>query len=251
MIVGFIGELGTGLEGLNRHWVTAMNGAGYEVIIVSWDDRTPWLQAAPGEEVGPKLLACRPATAVKWIHDNIYEPLGSQAGGEGLCGFCMTGNSGGASQIAYSLSFYGIAAMVNAAVLTGGPPHTALDQACVGPERDLEFDTDSASTIDLSYGFISPGSGPCARHDESFAGQWEKDSIDSGGVYKFPHTRIVFIFVDGDPTPGPSHGMIYYDKLKSAGSPLVKAPEGIPGHTHTIMSLPDGRAAVEDALVSG
>ena len=250
IVLGFIGTRGTGTEGLNQQWVTAMTGDGYEVIVVSWDNRTPWLQATPGEEVGPKLLACRPATAIKWIHDNIYDQLGSQPKADGVCGFCMTGNSGGGSQIAYSLSFYGVAGMVDAAVLTGGPPHTSLDQACLGPDPDLQFDFNSASLVDLSYGFLKKGSGPCTRHDQSFADKWHEDSVDVGGTYRFPHTRIVFIFVAGDHTPAPPHGTLYYDQLKAAGSPLISPPEQVPGTGHTIMLLPEGRAAVEAALVS-
>src|SRR5439155_286508 len=77
LVMGFVGTLGTGTEGLSKQWVDDMVAAGFEVIVVSWADQTPWLQSAQGEQAGPKLLACRPATTIKWVHDNVFEQLGS------------------------------------------------------------------------------------------------------------------------------------------------------------------------------
>jgi hypothetical protein len=249
MVVAFVGTLGTGTEGLSREWVDAMVADGFEVIVVSWDDQTPWLSSAQGEEVGPRLLACRPATAIQWVHDNVFAGLGSPAAGDGVCGFCATGNSGGASQIAYAMSFYGVAGLLDAAVLTSGPPHTALDQACLGPAPNLEFDPDSAAIVDLSYGFAQ-GTGPCAGHDQGFAGKWKEDSLDVGGTYAFPGTRVAFLFVEGDHTPAPFHGRIYLNQLRAAGSQTV-TDRTIPGFNHTIMTFPEGRQAVEEELLMG
>jgi hypothetical protein len=249
LVMGFVGTLGTGTEGLSKLWVNDMVAAGFEVIVVSWADQTPWLQSAQGEQVGPKFLACRPATAIKWVHDNIFEPLGVPANAKGVCGFCATGNSGGATQIAYAMSFYGVADLLDAAVLTSGPPHTALDQACLGPDPNLQFDSDSASIVDLSYGFAR-GTGPCVQQDQSFADAWRKDSIDTDGAYAFPHTRVAFLFVQGDHTAAPFHGKLYLDKLRAAGSPTV-TDRTIPGTSHTIMTFPEGRQAVQEELLSG
>jgi len=250
LVVGFIGTRGTGLEGLNKQWVDSMVADGYQVVIVSWANETPWLQSASGDEVGARLLGCRPATAIKWVHDNIYDPMGLSSSATGVCGFCLTGNSGGASQIAYSLSFYGVAGMVDAAVLSGGPPHAGLDQGCLGSDRNLAYDQGSAALMDLSYGFLTPGTGPCAKHDQSFADRFKEDSVDVGGTYKFPDTRMSFLFVTGDHTSAPPHGMLYYDKVKEAGTPMVQVQE-VPGQSHTIMISPEGRQAVEDELTAG
>jgi hypothetical protein len=249
LVMGFVGTLGTGTLGLSKQWVDDMVAAGFEVVVVSWADQTPWLQSAQGEQAGPKLLACRPATTIKWVHDNIFEQLGSPSTAEGVCGFCATGNSGGASQIAYALSFYDVAKLLDAAVLTSGPPHTALDKACLGPSPDLRFDPDSASIVDLSYGFAR-GTGPCVEQDQSFADTWLKDSVDEGGTYSFPHTRVAFLFVQGDHTAAPFHGKLYLQKLQAAGGPMV-TDRTIPGTSHTIMTFPEGRQAVEDELLSG
>ena len=249
LVMGFVGTLGTGTIGLSKQWVADMVAQGFEVVVVSWADQTPWLTSSSGEEIGPKVLACRPATAIAWTHDNIYRQLGVSSPGAGACGFCATGNSGGASQIAYALSFYGVGSLLDAAVLTSGPPHTALDKACLGPDPNLRFDADSSSIVDLSYGF-APGTGPCTHQDESFAERWRKDGIDAGGTYSFPRTRVAFLFVAGDHTAAPFQGRLYAEKVMSAGSPMV-SDDTVPGFNHTIMTFPEGRQAVEDALLSG
>jgi hypothetical protein len=244
MVMILLGGLGTGFEGVNRRFVGTLQGDGMDVVILSWDDT--WLQSAPGESVGPKRLACRSATAIAWAHDNLYTPLNVAAPDTGGCGFCLHGNSAGASQIAYSLSFYGLGSKVNGAILSGGPPHAAIAKGCLR-EQGFAYDQIQARTIDLSYGYSNGG--PCMAADSSWTKTWEKDSVDSGGVYSFPSTRVAFIFVEGDPTPGPEHGTLYLDKLEAAETPYLSHTE-IPGGDHTIEALPNGRAALEQAVMA-
>ena len=244
LVVVLVGGLGTGFEGLSQPFLKGLAARGLEIVIVSWVD--PWLVASPGEKVGPKRLACRAATAIKWVHDNLYRQLGSPGGAVGACGFCLTGNSGGSSQIGYSLSFYGLGNIVNAAILTDGPPHTALAKGCLGV-AGYAFDRLSARKMDSAYGFSSGG--PCSRHDSSFTSTWNRDSVDQGGVYKFPRTRIVFVFVSGDPTVAPAHGKLYVSALRKAKSPLV-SERIVPGNLHNIEQVPAGRDAIEAALLS-
>jgi hypothetical protein len=238
-----IGGDGTEKQGINRSFIQGLAHQGFEAVVVSWVD--PWLQSAPGDEAGPARLACRTATAIRWIHDNPYQDIGAPSGEVGECGFCLTGNSGGASQIGYALSFYGLGGIVDAAVLSGGPPHAALDEGCLGQDG-LAYDARSAGIIDLSYGFVD-GGGPCAGRDQGFVGRWNDDSLDIGGVYRLPDTRVVFVFVEGDASGGPSHGRFYLDELRDANTPML-TEETIPGTEHTIQAIPEGRAALEAAL---
>src|SRR5437773_10607593 len=99
---------------------TRIRAAGYWLVQVEWRDS--WLVSAPGEDAGSAHLACRPATVVKWVHDNLYVPLGLSPAPE-QCGFCVTGNSGGSSQAAYALAFYGMDSIVDALIPTSGPGH--------------------------------------------------------------------------------------------------------------------------------
>jgi hypothetical protein len=238
-----MGGLGTGFTGINRSFVSGLAGAGFEAVVVSWVD--PWLQSSAGDDAGPLRLGCRPATVIRWIHDNLYQDIGAPAGGVGECGFCVTGNSGGASQIGYSLSFYGLDDVVDAAILSGGPPHAGLDEGCLG-DPGLAYDRTSAGIIDLSYGFPD-GGGPCSLRDGVFGERWDADSLDTGGAYFLPSTRIAFVFVEADGSGGPPHGRFYLDELRAAGTPML-TEEVLPGAEHTIQALPEGRAALMAAL---
>jgi hypothetical protein len=245
LVMILLGGRGTGMEGVTRAFLQMLRSDRFETVILSWQDS--WLEASPGETVGPKRLACRSATAIKWAHDNLYQALGAAPPGLGGCGFCLHGNSGGASQIAYALSFYGLDKIVDAAVLSGGPPHAALAKGCLR-EPEYAFDKISARIIDASYGFLDEG-GPCEKADPSFADHWNQDSADAGGVYKIPDTRVAFVFVQGDPTVGPSHGKVYLEKLQAANSPCV-TDRTIPGTMHTIELMPNGRTALAQALLA-
>ena len=97
---------------------------GLILIQVQWGN-SGWLATIPNGGTGQELLACRPATAIKWIHDVVYSPLRLNPP-IGHCGFCLTGNSGGSAQIAYALSSYGLDGMVNAMIPTSGPPLAAI-----------------------------------------------------------------------------------------------------------------------------
>jgi hypothetical protein len=243
LVVVTLGGFGNDLSGVNPNFVRRLTTDGFTTVVIVWTDS--WLQSAPGEQAGPARLACRAATAIQWIHDNLYGRLGLAASPR-TCGFCVTGNSGGASQAAYALSFYGLGGIIDGAVLTDGPPHAAIAQGCLGV-KGYAYDQDSASKIDLSYGYTQ-GGGPCEQHDQSFAQRWRQDSVDGGGVYFLPKTRVVFLFVSGDPTPGPPHGKAYLAKLRSARSPFVSS-DIVRGSVHTITDLRQGRVAVERALL--
>jgi hypothetical protein len=244
MVVVTLGGFGTDLAGVSTPFLRRMTADGFKTVVIVWTDS--WLQSAPGEQAGPARLACRSATAIQWIHDNLYGRLGLAASPQ-TCGFCLTGNSGGASQAAYALSFYGLGSIIDGAVLTDGPPHAAIAQGCLGA-KGYAYDQDSASKIDLSYGYTQ-GGGPCEQRDQSFARRWRQDSVDGGGVYFLPKTRVVFLFVSGDPTPGPPHGKAYLAKLLSARS-LYVSSDTVPGSVHTITDLRQGRVAVERALLA-
>ncbi len=243
LVVLTLGGFGTDLGGGITSFVRRLTTDGFKTVVIQWRDS--WLQSAEGEQVGPARLACRTATAIQWIHDNLYGQLGLAASPR-TCGFCVTGNSGGASQAAYALSFYGLGGIIDGAVLSGGPPHAAIAQGCLG-EKGYAYDQDAASKMDLSYGYLQ-GDGPCERNDQSFAQHWRQDSVDVGGIYSLPNTRLVFLFVSGDPTTGPAHGKAYLARLRSAGSPYVSSAI-VRGEVHTIENLRQGRAALERALL--
>src|SRR5439155_825708 len=147
---GFWSTEGTGA----LSWLNGLRSDGYETVQVAWS--TPWLASAPGEFTGPAHLACRPATVIRWIHDNTFASLRLAAPPTGSCGFCATGNSGGASQVSYAIAFYGLGAILNAVIPTSGPPHAAMAKGCLG-SPGFTYSPGAAVIIDQSYGFTGSG----------------------------------------------------------------------------------------------
>ncbi len=208
---------------------------GFTLVQVRWLDS--WMESATGERVGPARLACRPATVIKWAHDRLFEPLRLSPVTVGRCGFCVTGNSGGATQVAYALSHFGLEIVLDAVVPTGGPPHAALAKSCLGDDRAYAL---PAGKIDGSYGFVR-GKGPCASGDESFRARWTSDGIATGGNDFFhPRTRVAFILGGQDPTSAVPQAADYVSRLRAARSPRVTV--------HRPPNVPHGIAASAEGL---
>ena len=123
---------GSGLD-----FFQSLRRAGFIVVQVRWVDG--WLKSARGDATGPARLACGPATVVKWAYERVFKPLRLKPAKVGRCGFCVTGNSGGASQVSYALSHYGLDTILDAVVPTGGPPHADLVKGCLGTDRRTRF----------------------------------------------------------------------------------------------------------------
>ena len=253
VILFFSGGGGTGYWGRGARsgeFFQELAREGKISVEIRWQDA--WLTAAPGEAIGPARLACRPATIIRWAHDNLFRPLGVTGGALGSCGFCITGNSGGATQVSYALSHYGLDTILDAVVPSGGPPHAAMAKGCLRnpAEQNYWYAESSAGTIDRSYGFVGRGDGPCARHDPSFVPRWLADSVDtSGDDYVHPRTRIVFLFGAQDRIQN-GFPLDYIARLRAAGSPLVSVVVA-PNTPHATMSTPEGLAAFRAALLAG
>ncbi|MBA3727665.1 MAG: hypothetical protein H0W94_00360 [Actinobacteria bacterium] len=251
MVMFFSAGRGTTKWGLFRGSTTQtffddLRGEGLAVVLVNWHDS--WLEAAPGEEVGPARLACRPSTVIRWVHDTVYQSLSVPEHDVGVCGFCLAGDSGGASQISFPLTHYGLDGILDVVVPSGGPPHAALAVGCLREgDRDLWFTSYSTPIMDASYGYYN-GDGPCARHDESFTDVWNRDSIDSGGSdYEYPNTRLVFLFGERDQTGGPTHAAFFIDRLDGAALSLDTTL--VPDTGHLMSRSPAGLAQLREVLL--
>ncbi|MBI4259088.1 MAG: hypothetical protein HY658_00845 [Actinobacteria bacterium] len=219
---------------------------GFHLVVVRW--HKSWLDAPSGQDIGPDRLACQPATTIRWVHDNLYAPLGVSAG-PGRCGFCLTGSSGGASQVAYPLSHFGLDVIVDAIVPTGGPPHAALAKGCLRNPAEEEYWYDGASvkTIDASYGHYGPD-GPCQTHQPTFANRWAATSVDtSGSDYRYEQTRVVVLLGSRDRVL--PHARDYVQRLQQAGSPAATL-QLVDNTGHEVGATPEGRAAIRQALLA-
>ncbi len=84
-----------------------------------------WL-TGPG---GVRRLACRYASVVQWVSQNINASANLP--------LCATGNSGGAGAIGYAVTDYGMDSVLAMVETTSGPPMTRLDEACVPPAQGI------------------------------------------------------------------------------------------------------------------
>ena len=117
--------------GFNTHWVSDSQGNTYGRpmigTLLSMGLRTVEVRwAIPGVFGGPQpwKLACRSATALRWIHDNLHEQ------GTGML-FAAQGTSAGAAQIAFALAHYGAGEFLHLANL-GGLAHCPYCHTAVG-----------------------------------------------------------------------------------------------------------------------
>jgi hypothetical protein len=222
---------------------------GFIIMEMTWG--FGWFDAANGERTGPAHLGCRPASALQWVHDHVYLPLGLDPP-PGQCGFCLTGNSGGSSAATYPLAFYGQDTLFDAVIPTGGPDHAAITKACL-QVPGYEFNDAHRNTIDYSYGWLDPGAnpGPCHLEDQSWAPTWDADSIDLGGNdFSYPDTRVEFVEGGLDDTAAPAHAADYRDRLLQDPNNRV-VWNFIPNMPHHISDNLLGQAAIEASLVRG
>lgn len=233
--------------GERRAFLTQLLADGFRVVQLRWASN--WLVSSPGNDAGTARLACRPATAFNWIYQVHFRPLGIARSSNGRCGFCITGNSGGATQVSFSLSHYGLDEVLDAVVPTGGPPHAALAKACLRKpgEEGFWYSEDTRAFLDRGFGFFD-GSGPCVRNDAAFTDRWNAESIATGGSdYFHPRTRVHFIRGAEDPgQQAPSE--FYAARLLAGGSPWVTV-QIAPNTPHGVLGTAEGRSAVRAALL--
>jgi len=249
VMVFFSGGDGSALwsdgNGLDGAFLDDLRAQGFWIIQVGWIDG--WTMAAPGEDSGSAHLACRPATVVRWAYDNVYVPLGLVHTPE-RCGFCITGNSGGSSQVAYALTSYGLDSILDGAFPTSGPTHAAQEKGCVLGPQHYAYAEAEAQRFDDAAGYNgSPG--PCVLHDPSYGARWQEESVDTGANdLVYPTTRVDVIIGALDCGDAPAHASDFYDALAGAGTPFVSL-DAIPNMHHAITNSQDGLDALEDAIL--
>ncbi len=225
-----------------------LRAQGFTVVQAKWSGS--WHETAAGNDAGTAHLGCRPATVIRYVYDNYYLPLGVAPARIGQAGFCITGNSGGASQVSYALSHYGLENILNVVIPTGGPPHSALAKSLMNNpgEEGYWYPLETRRTIDRSFGFLD-GNGPGARQDPTFIPRWLEESVSTGGSdYNHPTTRIHFII--GSQDQGMQTVLRDYSlRLRNEGSPFVTV-EIAPGTPHLVIATTAGRAAFKAAILA-
>jgi hypothetical protein len=253
--------------------------AGYRTAQVKWEVEgepmgvtapNSWLESHSTDpnEIGPQRMACRPATVIKYLWDEIYKPM-LDAGDitDTGCGFCISGNSGGASQIAYSIVYYDLQnplthdVQIGGLFPTSGPIHTNIQLACNKDEPDWLISPTGRGRIDASYIWDldddeAETDGKCRDPDEDAQGwitTWTLDSIEElapgGGVYSYPTTRVEMILGGLDDPVIWNHACEFFNMIEEPPTP--KKVVRVPGMDHRIQDSDVGLDRLYEAIVSG
>lgn len=209
--------------------------AGYTVIDRAW--RASWT----GGGQGYVAAACRYATALHWIKENLAPEVA----------FCATGNSGGAAELGYTLGFYGVASLLELVMPTGGPVAARWDYYCHG---DSNASWLAECTADLPEGFCTTGlpscyaagtptSGGCSKTDvELYA-----DSVTApDAVMSFGDTYAHFM--QGLNDCGDANvpiGLLFHDAVTSQ-----KSLQFLPNTPHVVTSTVEGQDAFYAAITT-
>jgi len=185
--------------------------------------------------------AGRYATLLTWVRDNLL------AG----AALCASGNSAGSAEIAYALAHWDRSAILDAAVLSSGPPFTRLDYACGNPIP--------AEWFNLCSSVVPPGALDCGIPDCTLGneivlcsflpanpgpGELEAASLLSPGAeLSFPDTELRGLLGADDCTISVPLGLVFYQSL---ADPVVV--DFVPGAPHTMPSTAAGRAAIVATL---
>jgi hypothetical protein len=220
--------------------IRALHEAGLGTVQLSWENGWP-IGSSQGAE-GLTRLACRPATVAQWVKEHLVKS--DQA-------FCAAGSSGGAMQISYMLTHYGLEDSISLAVPYGGHWSGRVDEGCLGSdplEAAMHYRDDARSFIDSSFGFPASASGPCSSRDESWREAFKDSSVSVGGDYYYPNTLVWLVVGGGDKSGALRQGLTYYDSLLRSGSPSVRL-DIIPNAPHTLVQTPEGEAMIRDILI--
>ena len=199
--------LTTGAEGtlldaasLTRAMIATFVADGLTVVQVGWDPPGIWGDARA------RSVACRYATAAKWIYDNVH------VGGRSRL-FAAQGTSGGAAQIAFGLAHFGLGDLLDLANLGGGPPTCPLC-AC---DRVTAIEHLLPASLDFDLCSTPP-------------------PINRDPLLGYPATVVRFFLGDQDVNnPTVDHGKRYYDAITSA-----KSYTTVPNTPHVVESTQAG-----------
>jgi hypothetical protein len=223
-----------------RRLLNEVRDSGFRLVQVMWDEG--WTTGSPESDEGLGKLACRPATATAWIADNLTD--------EGTP-LCAGGGSGGAAQVSYMLSHYGLDERLSLAVPYSGNWMGHIDIGCLDDDpinRDFHYSDRAREFMDVSMGYPG-GEGPCTNRDESARAAFEDASIAGGGNdYVHPNTMVWIILGGADQVGALPQGHAYYERLAREGSPLLRI-DILSGVPHGVNRVSEGADRIRDAFL--
>ncbi len=223
--------------------------AGYTIVDLSWAPpqgpaQGGWL-TGPG---GPRKLACRYATAARWIRDHVHQG-GTQSP------FCATGNSGGSAAIAYALALYDMGSIFDMVEPTSGPPMGRIDHGCIcdqppapvacgAPQAECYFG--AGAILDMAYG-NDWCSTAVSSHDSTHASAFWSDSVAApDAVYAYPSTDVHVLFGGADTAGGAAPlGFAWASRITT-----LHTIDCVPNAAHPMADSVDGATRIANDLVT-
>lgn len=115
---------GGGTTPFNSGYVAPYVNANFDVVQIAW--ASDWEYAGTQYTKNIKYAACRPATLIRYLYDNVHK-VGNQLG------FGFHGQSGGSGVGGYILSWYGLGDILDAVEVGAGPVFGDIMQGCMSP----------------------------------------------------------------------------------------------------------------------
>jgi hypothetical protein len=110
---------------------------GYQIVYVAWDTAWEFTNGSTGNSI--KNAACRPATFLNYVYQNVHN----------RGGFCAQGLSAGSAAAAYSLAWYGSSSYLDNVELLSGPVFGDINQGCRVPNSPV-VDVCESSALDCN-----------------------------------------------------------------------------------------------------
>jgi hypothetical protein len=231
--------------------ITDVRSAGFQTVQIKWPSN--WMIPSTGNSVGMDSMACRPATVARWVYDTFHQANPSLP-------YCAVGHSNGASEVAYSMTLYGLDQIFDEAVLESGPNFSLLEYGCIRTtgQSALFLPRTDRGWVDQSYGLNLGANGPCIYDpvvDPTIKPAWktfwlEASVVTSHTLNLYPHTMVSIIFGSLDTTPTRFHGQEYANWLSVSGTPFFTSTV-IVGAMHGTTAIPAGQVKMTSDIING
>ena len=239
-IVFFSGSAGTGWYMPNttpcNQLLDQLIALDYDIIQVKWGGNG-WIATQPGMVVGQSILAQRPATVIYWLKAN-------RARGRR---YIIAGGSNGATQITYSLAFYGVGSITDLAIPISGPPYMEIDKGC-SQVAGYGYPAYAEGFVDSSYGHVNNLTfGPCYNHDPSWFEFERVNSVGAGLSYNYPGAAVKILLGLLDDRFIKNRGQDYYNLLAARGQRRLSIMY-VPNTGHSLQETQQGLDAIKAAI---
>jgi hypothetical protein len=228
------------------------DSAGLVSIQVAW--KSDWELAGSPYPANILSAACRPATLLNYFHSQMAR--GS---------FCAQGVSAGSAQVAYGLSWYGLAQELTNVELISGPVFSHITEGCEVPNSaptvrvvptngqswsdKIAYYTEATEVSGWTGQQCLPTFGSTISEDEA----WDDQSIEqSGATTSFPTTSLSGWVCNNGLNPSAGQSYLFFSQVTTpyaltaitncAGAEGVTSgftPQGVSGQT-----------AIEDDMVN-